>query len=118
MDCIFTTDMQKDTVGSMISSVTLHPEGKNVTVVVNGIRETILVLEDGSQYILPVKGYLDIGLQDTMKDLLVNLVGAVTFAIVGYFYIKTKGTGKVAKHFIPKVLDALEEQGEAELVVK
>lgn len=45
---------------------------------------------------------MDIGLIDTMHDLFVNLIGAVIFSIIGYFYIKRKGTGKVASRFIPK----------------
>lgn len=45
---------------------------------------------------------MDIGLIDTMQDLFVNLIGAVIFSIIGYFYIKRKGTGKVASRFIPK----------------
>ena len=109
MDALLYSDMQKDTVVNALSSVTLHPEGKNVPVVLEGIRETVLILEDGSRYTLPVKGYLELGLQDTMKDLLVNLVGAIVFSCFGYFYIKTKGTGKVAKHFIPTMLENWEE---------
>ena len=35
--------------------------------------------------------YLDIGLIDTMKDLLVNFVGAFVFGIIGYAFLKRKG---------------------------
>ena len=109
MDTLLQLDMQKDTAVEMISSVTLHPESKNVPVVIEGIQQTVLLLEDGTQYKLPLTGYLDPGLQDTMKDLLVNLLGAVVFSCFGYFYIKTKGSGKIAKHFIPTVLESAEE---------
>lgn len=109
MDCLFGFDMQKDTVITAIHSATLHPEGRNDAVAIQGIKNAIVILEDGSQVLLNTSGYLDIGLQDTMKDLLVNLIGAVAFSVIGYFYIKTKGKGKVAKHFIPTVLDKLEE---------
>ena len=37
------------------------------------------------------------------NDLLVNLIGAVTFSIIGYFYIMHKGKGMVESRFIPKV---------------
>lgn len=114
MDSFFHLDMQKDTVIGAISSVTLHPEGKNIPVVVEQIGETILVLEDGSRLTLPVAGYLDIGLLDTMKDLLVNLIGAIVFSLFGYAYIQTKGAGKVAKHFIPKVMESAEAEPEEE----
>lgn len=105
MDVIFHFDMQKDTVLTAISTVDLNPEGHNVPYIVQGIKDTIVVFEDGSQRSLQLGGYLDIGLQDTMKDMLVNLIGAVVFSIIGYFYVKTKGKGKIAKHFIPQVMD-------------
>ncbi len=42
-------------------------------------------------------GYLDIGILDTMKDLLVNLIGAVVFSIIGYTSLKTSKSSKVAE---------------------
>ena len=104
-DCLFGLDMQKDTVMSMISSVTLHPEGRNDPVTLSGIQNVLMILEDGTQVNLDVGGYLDIGLQDTMKDLLVNLIGAVVFAPIGYVYVKTKGRGRIARMFIPEALE-------------
>ncbi len=100
MDCFLLTDMQKDTVITTISSVTLHPEGQNTAVVVRDIASTAVNGE-----LLPVNGYLDIGLFDTMKDLIVNFIGAVIFSAIGYFYVKTRGKGKLARHFIPELAD-------------
>lgn len=108
-DLLMGFDMQKDTVLETISSVKLHPEGRNDPVALEGIRDVIVVLGDGSQVAFGLGGYLDVGLQDTMKDLLVNLVGAVVFSVIGYFYVKTKGKGKIAKMFIPEVLEETEE---------
>ena len=110
MDCLFDLDMQKDTVMSTISSVTIHPDGRNEAVALQQISNVIVVFQDGTQKSLNVGGYLDIGLQDTMKDLLVNLIGAVAFSFFGYFYVKTKGKGKVAKHFIPTVLEQAKQE--------
>lgn len=109
MDLLFATDMQKDAILTGISSVNLHPLGKNTPVVINGIQDMILVLEDGSQIPLELGGYLDMGLQDTMKDLFVNLIGATVFSFIGYFYIKTKGKGKIARNFIPRVMETPDE---------
>ena len=103
MDLLMGFDMQKDTILSAVSSVMLHPEGKNDPVAMEGIRDVILVLEDGSQVSVGLGGYLDIGLMDTMKDLLVNLIGAVIFSALGYFYVKSKGEGRIARMFIPQV---------------
>ena len=36
-----------------------------------------------------------------MEDLFVNFLGALVFCIIGYFYIKHRGKGKIAKNFIP-----------------
>lgn len=33
------------------------------------------------------KGYLDIGLNDTMHDLIVNFIGACIFCPLGYLYM-------------------------------
>ena len=41
-------------------------------------------------------GYLDIGILDTMKDLLVNFIGAVVFCIFGFIYLKSGSKKKVA----------------------
>lgn len=109
-DLLMGFDMQKDTILNTVSSVKLHPEGRNDPVTLAGIRDVIVVLEDGSQVAMGLGGYLDIGLQDTMKDLLVNLVGAVVFSVIGYFYVKTKGKGKIAKMFIPEVLEEETEE--------
>lgn len=105
MDCWFGLDMQKDTILTAVHSVTLDPGGHNVPYHLGDITNTIVVFSDGSTMALDLGGYLDIGLNDTMMDLLVNFVGAVLFSVIGYFYVKTQGKGRVAKHFIPKVME-------------
>ena len=109
MDCVFATDMQKDVVLQRISSVALHPDGRNIPVVFEDISDMALIFADGTQQTLHLGGYLDMGLQDTMKDLLVNLIGAIVFSVIGYFYVKSKGKGRFAKLFIPQVMDAEEK---------
>ena len=105
MDHLVLFDMQKDTVLSTISTVMLDPNNGTHAVVVSGIRDTILVLEDGSRLPLGLGGYLDVGIVDTMKDLFVNFIGAVVFSAVGYFYVKGRGHGRFARRFIPRVVD-------------
>ncbi len=104
MDNFLLMDMQKDTVVNRISSVTLDPEGLNHTVVIKDIEGVVLKTAEGDVE-LPVEGYLDIGLQDTMEDLFVNFIGAVVFSVIGFFYVKRKGKGKIAKRFIPEVYE-------------
>ena len=51
---------------------------------------------------LGVGGYLDIGLFDTMYDLIVNFIGATVFSILGYFYVKYKDTHSFVNGLIPE----------------
>ena len=44
-----------------------------------------------------------------MKDLIVNLVGAVVFSTLGYLYIKQRGNGKFIKQFIPVIKSQADE---------
>ena len=109
VDSLMAKDMQKDTIVQAIHSVTLHPEGRNIPVHVKDIADVILVHSDGSQTPLGVGGYLDIGLIDTMSDLLVNFIGAVVFSVIGFFYVKSQGKGKLASQFIPQLMDKQQE---------
>ena len=99
MDWFFQTDMQKDWILPAISSVKLNPNGENVPVQV--VVDSIIV--NGQEWNLG--GYLDVGIVDTMKDLMVNFVGAVVFSIVGILYLKQRGRGKLAASLIPEVKD-------------
>ena len=107
-DMLLHTDMQKDTFVTQFASVSLHPEGRNIPIPVNDITQTIIKTADGTVYTLGA--YLDIGLLDTMKDLIVNFFGAVAFSIIGFFYIKSRGKNKFADRFIPKLMP--EDDGE------
>ena len=97
MDQLAGFDMQKDTVIHVIRSVTLDPAGHNVPYEISGITETVV---NGQE--LGLGGYLDIGLIDTMQDLIVNFVGAFVFSVIGFFYVKNRGKGKLAGRFIPR----------------
>lgn len=104
-DYLFQTDMQKDTLLTKISSVSLNPEGLNRTVVVSDIEHVVIRYSQNGEVLL-TDGYLDIGLYDTMEDLFVNFIGAGIFSIIGYFHISSKGRdrkGRLAEKFIPKV---------------
>lgn len=97
MDLFLGFDMQKDTVLHSITSVMLDPTKGNHPVTIEGIKDVAVNGE-----ILGLGGYLDIGLLDTMKDLFVNFIGAVVFSVIGFFYVKSRGKGKMARRFIPR----------------
>ena len=107
MDRLCHLAMQKDTVVQSIPSVMLDPTNSNTPVTIDGIHSVAVNGND-----LGFDGYLDIGLYDTMEDLFVNFIGAVTFSVIGYFYIKHRGKGKLAQAFIP-TLSEQEDQASA-----
>ena len=108
MDLLFLTDMQKDTVIRSMASMTLSTD--------NGVavlRDIATVTINGET--LNVDGYLDIGLHDTMADLFVNFIGAVVFSVLGYIYIRHRGSGRsgrVMTWLLPRIPDEGNESAE------
>ena len=97
MDWFFHTDMQKDWILPTISSVKLDPLGAN-----NPIQVTVeSLVVNGEEW--NFGGYLDIGIVDKMKDLIVNFIGAVVFSVIGIIYLKQRGKGRLASSLIPQV---------------
>ena len=104
MDRLFHMDMQKDTVVQSITSVMLDPTNRNIPVTIDGIHSVAVNGQD-----MGFNGYLDIGLYDTMADLFVNFIGAVVFSTIGYFYIKRRGKGRLARAFIPTLSESADQ---------
>ncbi len=102
MDWFFATDMQKDWIIPAINSVKLNTEGLNVPVHIDV--QSLAV--NGEEWNLG--GYLDIGIVDTMKDLIVNFIGAVVFSGIGIVYLKNRKETGIAASLIPKVKDIQE----------
>ena len=100
MDQLAGLDMQKDTVIHAIRSVNLDPEGRNVPYVIDGITSAAV---NGKE--LGLGGYLDIGLIDTMQDLLVTFAGSLVFSVLGFFYVKSRGKGALVSRFVPRRKD-------------
>lgn len=97
MDQFMGLDMQKDTILHSFHSVMLDPTKSNVPILVDGISDVVI---NGKS--LGLGGYLDVGLFDTMEDLFVNFIGAITFSVFGYFYVKSRGKHHFATRFIPR----------------
>ena len=104
VDTLFQKDMQKDTVLHEITSVALDPSRSIIPITISGIRDTVV---NGQS--LGLGGYLDIGLHDTMQDLIVNMIGALVFSVGGFFQQKRKKRSKMAEYFAP-VADAEEAE--------
>jgi len=104
MDYFFYLDMQKDFVVQTIGSVTLDPNNSGMPFIIQNITDTVINTADGQSYTVP-GGYLDIGIIDTMKDLLVNLVGAVAFSIIGYTTLKFSKKSAIADNLMIKPVE-------------
>ncbi len=96
MDMTFNTDMQKDYIVNEINSVKFDEDNLNK---VHSIKIDSLNV-NGEDWISKYGGYIDIGIIDTMKDLFVNFIGALTFSVIGYFYSKNGSTDKIKKIMI------------------
>ena len=79
MDYFGGFDMQKDSIVQMISSVHLDPTGGNTPTAIHNITEVYV-----NNQPLGLGGYLDIGLYDTMYDLIVNFIGAGAYSVGWY----------------------------------
>ncbi len=114
MDQVFRTDMQKDYYVEEFSSVKLHPKGINDPIRIENIRETnVSYVENGEEKECEIdEGYLDIGIIDTMKDLIVNCIGAIVFSVIGYFYIRGRDKRNIAQKFIPQLKTGVELEQE------
>lgn len=109
MDQFFFLDMQKDFIVQGFGSVTLDPAQMGTPIHVSEIVDTAIHTASGQSYSIP-GGYLDIGILDTMKDLLVNLAGAIVFSIIGYSTLKYSKSSKVADSLMIKPNDVPQEE--------
>jgi len=76
-DTMFKYDMQKDRLVNNISSVYLDYDKKDDPVILKNIEKTVIFSYDKSGNLVQTVidgGYLDIGIIDTMKDLIVNFI--------------------------------------------
>ena len=85
-DALLGMDMQSDSLVMAINSYLLS-DSMGGAASIEGIEEVVV---NGMP--LPVKGYIDLGLIDTMRDMLIETVGA---ALTSAFYARRKGAFRV-----------------------
>lgn len=100
-DCTARTDAQKDSHLHSISTITLQRDGGNQPVKIDNITKINIILLDG-EIITIDEGFLDIGLMDTMKDILVNTAGATVFCFFALLYLMDSKKYSFAHNFIPR----------------
>ena len=87
MDNIFNLDMQKDTYVYKLNTVKFNKINKLIKI--DNIDHTIIYYKNNNN-LKTIKGYLDIGLHDTMKDLFDNIIGGLIYSILAYLYLLNK----------------------------
>ena len=95
------SDMQEDTIINGFGSYLLSGT-HNEILEVDGIVQTVIYYGNGKTIV--IDGYLDIGLLDTMGDMLTCLVGVVVYCVViavDWF----KGRKRLFRHIIPQIED-------------
>ncbi|WP_442946214.1 MULTISPECIES: hypothetical protein [unclassified Oceanobacillus] len=96
-------DMQKDRIVQEINSVRIGEN--NALYQIENIQRTVIESKDPSGNVIETvidHGYLDIGIIDTMKDLFVNLIGAIVFSVLGYLYARhDQKKYRFVRNFIP-----------------
>lgn len=115
MDNFLKTDMQKDEIVTSIASTALDETKTNKSILIDNIKSTTIYSldKDGNTILTTIdSGYLDIGINDTMKDLFVNFIGALSFSILGLLYIKDRDEYKFLEQFIP-IMRKKKEENEA-----
>lgn len=96
----FGFDMMEDSIVTHINSYLLsgnHTE----TVELDGIVKTVIYYGEGKTY--TIDGYLDIGLIDTLTDMIICTVGAAIFAIIST--LSYKKCPKINQMLIPQITE-------------
>jgi hypothetical protein len=85
-DMLTNTDVQKSITVTKISSKVINKKDVTKPLLIDGIDQTIIHHQNGTSVI--ENGYLDTGIIDTMKDLLIDLIVFILFNICGFIYLK------------------------------
>lgn len=94
----FPLDMQEDMLVNDFKSYLLSGSHNDIAIIDN-ITETIIRYDDGKEIV--IKGYLDLGLFDTLNDLLVCMFGTVAYIIA--LLLSNRFNKKINDLFIPKI---------------
>lgn len=100
-DTLLGIDMQKDYYIENINTVKTDETNANKIIKYQNIEYTIMYDKENNE-LAKINNYIDIGLHDTMKDLIVNFIGALIFSIFGYLYILNKDKYHFLDNFILK----------------
>jgi hypothetical protein len=112
-----TTDMQADYIIDAFTSKKAGGATNAIPIVVNGIDKVIITFEDGREALV-LPGYIDVGLADTMHDLIVGAAGALLFCSIEFIALvkRDKRMQKISESFVPKKAETAEELALGEMM--
>lgn len=100
-DMLLKKDNQNDYIVHQISSIKLNPKKETTSIILKNISKTkIYYKENGKAKQKIINGYLDLGIIDTMKDLIIDIIGSLLFSIYLYLYLKNRKKYKTLENFI------------------
>lgn len=98
-----TTDMQADYIIDSFTSKKAGGETNPIPVVVNGIESVVITFSDGREALV-LPGYIDIGIADTMYDMIVAAIGSFVFCTIEFVALvkRNKHAKLISESFVPK----------------
>lgn len=106
-----TTDMQADYYLTSFASKKAGGDKFPTPVVVDGISSVVINFSDGREALV-LPGYIDLGIADTMYDLIVASIGSFIFCTVELVALinRNKHARRISESFVPKKRESSEEQ--------
>lgn len=111
------TDMQADYYINYFASKKAGGETNPVPIIVGGIKDVVITFEDGREALV-LHGYIDIGLADTMHDIIVGAAGALLFCVIEFVALvkRDKRMQKISESFVPRKKETEEELALGEMM--
>jgi hypothetical protein len=114
-----TTDMQADYFVTSFASKKAGGDKFPTPIVVNGIDSVIIRFADGREQ-LTLPGYIDLGIADTMIDIIVGAIGAFIFCSVEFIALTKRSihAKRISERFVPKKRASQSEAAIDDVMIK
>ncbi len=105
-----TTDMQADYIVRSFASKKAGGETNPIPIVVSGIESVVITFSDGREALV-LPGYIDLGIADTMYDMIMAAVGSFVFCAIEFIALvkRNKHAKFISESFVPKKRESVAE---------
>lgn len=113
-----TTDMQADYIIDAFTSKKVGGETNPLPIVVDGIKDVVITFEDGREALV-LHGYIDIGIADTMYDMIVAAIGSFVFCAIEFIALvkRNRHAKLISESFVPKKRESVSEAAIDDIVL-